>query len=469
MANEREQALTERDFLVNNYLRGLLENAPVGAKYAKALREIKGLLSQTLSYYARPKEDTLTENEQERLKIGAVGFVGWLVLYLLFPGSGFLLHTIALIVLVSMFYSTTKNALWTVVPLTLHFSSWFVGFVGKMDKNPTLTENSNRFMVWAVFIILLLYMRDTVRSLASKKALVQKQNRLEAKLRQRQKELTELLPAIKAELQEIQDGWFEENQHLLQPEDQEAYRQQRENFPPAFWWQLSLESLKPFAMQIFRDGRYDIWETRLVKRQEGKEFRATDEYSPLFLPLSGEHKAIMKTFRQELQCEVYDAISQCVSLDGTVGRTVQYQTCKHNALERVSVDLSVMGLAKSIDDAYQQGEIAEQDYKSLSNEMFWLGVMAEDYKGEQETKEYVEYVPVRTHTNLWTGQFMVMQGSDGKGRSYRALRQYYCQLPHLIKNIKALKELPIDLIDYDPFGCNPYFLACFYAVFPYCA
>lgn len=461
MSDERNFALSERDVLVNNYLRGLHDSVPIGKEYARELQELKKLLAKILPYYAKSEDDISISNEKKRIQISIIGIVGWIILYIVFPNSSFLLRTIGMIALVVAFYQTTQNAIWTVVPLTIHFSIGFLRFLGEVDRNIV-------FEVYIIFIILLFYLADTLKNLLNKIRLTAYQKKLEEKLKKQQNKLKSLIPSMHAELKELQDNWFKKYKHILRSEDQERYADARELFPPAFWWETPLETIKPLAVDVFGDSLYDTWETKLVKRKEGNEFQATDEYSPLFFLHNENNQMLMESFRKEMQCEVYDAISRYVGLEGSIEHTVQYQTYKHNTIDRIRVELSVMGIARLIDDSYNSGNLSSADYKELTNAMFWLGNHANDYINKKETLEYINYIPVRTHTNLWTGQFMIMNWKDKKGKVHCAIRQYYCQLPHLLKNIKALYGMPISVIDYDPFTCNPYFLTYFYAAFPYC-
>lgn len=461
MSDERNLALTEREELVNDYLRGLYDCVPVGKEYAKGVQEVKRLFAKTLPYYAKSEEEISLSNEKERIIISILGFVGWMILYILFPKSGFMLRTIGMVALVIAFYQTTKNAIWTVVPLTIHFSFGFIYLIGELDEKLAL-EN------YLVLVILLFYFIDSLKKMFSKIKMTALQNRFEQKLKKQQDKLKMLIPSMRTELKELQDNWFEKYKHVLTPEDKECYTNVREEFPPAFWWEMPLEIIKSLAADVFGNPFYDAWETKLIKRKEGNEFQATDEYSPLYLAPEEDEQVLMKFYREEMQCDVYDAISRYVSLEGARGQTVQYETYKHDAVKRVGVELSVLGIAKDIDDAYNSRGLSDEDYIRLNSLMYHLGKRADDYVNEKENHEYVEYMPVRACTYMWTGQFMVMNWRDKKGRNHCVIRQYYCQLPHLIKNIKALYEMPIDQIDYDPFTCNPYFLSCFYAAFPYC-
>ena len=396
--------------------------------------------------------------EKTRFQVTLTGFIGWAVMYLLLPNNGFVfvLRTIGVIALtIAFFCNSRKNAIWTVIPLTAYFVCAFLRLA--------------RGTSYVVVIVLFAFLFDTIKSFSQKKELIQKVKRDGERLTVVQERLKQLIPKMKNELMELQEEWCKRNREAVLPEDKKDYISKETNdFPPAFWWQVKVENLKDFALQIFNERTYDVWETRLVRREQGNEFQATDEYSPLFVPISGDAEAIMKSFREDMGCQIYDAVSQYVTLTGAREKTIQYETFKHGEMERISTELSVIGLARDIDKSYESGELGTEDYRRLSNDMFWLSSLASDYVNEKEIHEYVTYTPVRSHTNIWTGQFMIAGWHDNKKKIHYAIRQYYCQIPHLIRNIKALEGITFDVIDYDPFVCNPYFLACFYAKFSNC-
>lgn len=463
MSEKRDNALIEREMIVNQYLRGLYDGKTIAKEYSKSIQEIKRLYASVLSYYAKKNIDVSFDEEKGRFKVTIIGIIGWMILYLLLPNNGFVffLRTVGMIALtIALYCNSRKNTIWTVTPLILYFICVFFRLMG----GPSYDKSS-----YVVVIVLIAFAFDTLKCYFHKQEIINRGENDSKKLSVVQERLIQLIPKIKNELMELQEEWYQKYSEIVLPEDKKDYISAEKNdFPPAFWWQVNVNNLKEFATQIFSEKKYDVWETRLVRREQGNEFQATDEYSPLFAPILADNETIMRSFRENMGCEIYDAISQYVTLSGAREKTIQYETFKHGEMERISAELSVFGLAREIDKSYERGELLTDDYKRLSNDMFRLGSLANDYVNEKETQEYITYTPIRSHTNIWTGQFMIAGWRDNKNVLHYAIRQYYCQLPHLIKNIKALEGIKFDVIDYDPFACNPYFLACFYAKFPTC-
>lgn len=104
-------------------------------------------------------------------------------------------------------------------------------------------------------------------------------------------------------------------------------------------------------------------------------------------------------------------------------------------------------------------------HRRLANEAFGLGLLAADFNNETTTESYTEYIPIRNHSNFWTGQIVVKK-IQGVENMY-GLYNYRCLLPHLFENLEAFHDLQIGYIDWDAWAYNPYFVARFYAEFPY--
>ena len=172
---------------------------------------------------------------------------------------------------------------------------------------------------------------------------------------------------------------------------------------------------------------------------------------------------IMHYYRHQCGCSVFDVISRDVSL-GVETQRVSYEVPAHGELERMADNMSVMSLASKIDRAYNEGSLSDLDYRRMAHEMGDLASSMAERHSQTKTVVGTEYIPVHSHTNFWVGQFMIrlLQGTEDE----LVLTQCFCQLPHMFENLEALDDVNLVYVDYDPFECNPFFLAEFYSRHP---
>ncbi|MBQ8815307.1 MAG: hypothetical protein IJZ85_12525 [Lachnospiraceae bacterium] len=447
MSEEKNQKIIERGVYVNNYFRGMIRTSKVSLQYSDGIWEMKRLLAVVMDNADGGRVSSDTEKEKKSLTIVAVAIILWLLLYLVIPlgdsaGKIRAIYTIALLIAI---YVQTKEFGWIAGAAVLYFVAAF------LSAGSILT-----LAIIAVFAVI------TLKSLASKKKEESLYNKSFDKLIKLQTSLTNLLPELRRELTEWQQNWYQENADVLTEEDLLDFM--GEGFPPAFWWQVNVADVWKLHSVINCD-RYADWETRIIEREPGKEFEATDEYSPLFAPLEADNAEIMSYFRDEAQCMVFDAISRTV-VTRSRANTVSYQVPAHSEMQRFAAHMSVYSLAHDIDKSYSEGKLSSSDYRQLSNEMFGLGMLAADYANETKTEHLTEYIPIHHHTDTWTGQFMIKEIPAVNGGTCLAVMQYYCQFPHLLENLKTLDGYAIGYIDYDFWNCNPYFLARFYSRHP---
>jgi hypothetical protein len=133
-------------------------------------------------------------------------------------------------------------------------------------------------------------------------------------------------------------------------------------------------------------------------------------------------------------------------------------------MEVFSKRMGVMSLANEIDQSYNNGYLSGADHTKLAYDVSALSFLTEEWAGQTKTESYTEYIPIRAHANIWTGQFVLAPMGNN---TYR-LAQYYCQLPHMIENLKCLRAAGKDVmyIDIDWFQNIPFFLNKFFAYYP---
>lgn len=449
MANQHyAQAIQEREHYTDQYLRGMVQTTPAAKAYADRLKEIK------LRYYeVRQNDGALSAAanrsvEKKSIFIAIAAFVGWLVVYNLIPEryavTPRVIYNIIMCVALGI---AARNVVWGAVPFVL------IIFAGIFEIDSAL-----------ILIMLGIYVAMHARDWVNKKSFTNAYADSSMRLNQLREELLGLLPAMRSELQTWQLEWYNRHQNVLSTNDLLDY-QSDEAFPPAFWWQIPPEEIRSIIYQ-FDCSRYGGWETRLVARDPGQEFDAVEEYSPLFGMVNGTREEIMDFYRNDCNCEVFDAISRDVSIEVHT-QTISYEVPAHSELQRLAVNMDVMSLARRIDKAYNEGELRSDDYRRLAYKMGELASSAADYNNQTKTEYSTEYIPIHHHTNFWVGQFMIRELKNASSQKAYVLMQYFCQLPHMFENLSALDAISIAFIEYDLFDHNPYFLAECYSRHPH--
>lgn len=443
--NLYERALRERDRHTEFYLRGMERELPVGRAYADMLSEIKQRYYQIHMGDQVPVEEVDTSKNKKRLIIAAIVFLGWLVCYQIIPARYAdvpkVIYSIAASIALGF---AGGNAAWGAVP--------FVMIIFAMIFNLDV-------LVTAIAAGMIIYKQ--YKEWDGKKQFISGYTDVSVRMKQLREEMQKLIPAMRGELQSWQQEWYNRYSHVI-PRSELLDYQSDEAFPPAFWWQIPPSSIRE-VLRRYDCSRYGGWESRLIGRDAGKEFRATDEYSPLYGILDVSHEELMNYYRNECGCMVFDVISRDVSLEVETQR-VSYEVPAHGELARLSENMSVMSLANKIDKAYNNGELSDLDYKRLAYEMGAVASSMAERHSQTRTEYATEYIPIRSHTNFWVGQFLLRTMSDNDDEF--VLTQYFCQLPHMFENLEALDEVNLVYVDYDPFECNPFFLAEFYSRHP---
>lgn len=450
MSEEKNSKIIERGLFLNNYLRGVVRDSKVSTEYSDGIWEIKRLLGTVMANADSGRASSDMSEEKKGLVITVIGVILWLIMYSILPnGDGVSkIRAFYIIVLLCAIYTQIKDMGKIAVAAVAYFVAAWFGFTKILT-----------------IVILILFAIITFKKIVAKRAEESTYKKTYNRLLSLQKRLTQLLPEIRRELNEWQRKWYNENKELLTEDDIVDF-QEDSAFPPAFWWQVEVADVQKLH-SVINCNKYADWEIRIIPKEAGAEFEATDEYSPLFAPLEADNATIMSYFRDEANCMVYDAISRAV-FTTSQAKTVSYEVPAHSTMQRLAAHMSVYSLASDIDKAYNEGKLEYGDYNRLANEMFSLGRLAAEYSNATKTEQYIKYIPIHQHTDTWTGQFMLKEIPDQRGGKCLAVMQYYCQFPHLLENIKTLDGFLIGYIDYDFWQCNPYFLARFYARHPEC-
>lgn len=447
MNQTKEQAVYDLHQYANSYFQGFEEGSDTGKAYAERLSAIKHAYSTIRRTKASAGTPANTMPEKLTLAVAAVGLIAWFIIFHMMADS-FNLRAVYIIVLCVAFHLTTRNTYLSLLPFFVHFIGSFFGFT-----QPLVLAHLICGAGYAVF-------QYAMKSKAAHNVTAA-YNTAKCTLLRLQKELTEMLPLIRRDLQEFEERWYAENQELLGPDDHRDFM--GDFFPPSFWWQVSPDDLEQYN-RIFTCNGYGDWETKLVPRDPGTEFDGLQEYTPLFHQNTTVEGKLSDLYPKSKGFVVCDVISR-LTIVSAKSQTVQYQVPAHGDLERFAAQMNVMALANSVDRAYENRQISQTQRDALANDVFGLAYLAAEYSGETKADSRTEYIPIHNHANFWTGQ-VALKPFDSGGTTCYILEYYTCQLPHMLENLKALHSIPIASIDFDAWDCNPYFLAEFYSQFP---
>lgn len=463
--NKYTEALKERALHTNHYLRGLLVETQTGKTFASKLQLYKEALyrdrcmsRQANSYAAAVAVDD--GKELRCIKLSVVLFVIAFLISMITKDSEQVILPVFFIIISGIAMAIASREIgWGMA--VLFFPIIFI------------IVDMSVFMMMAlpVIVFFVVFGRKYWTKTQYLKSQRETVSSYKSSVPELRKSLTEMIPHMRNDLQEWQEQWYQRYSDVLTEEDLLDY-QTDEAFPPLFWWQLDATEVKQ-TLRGLECSRYGSWETKILERAVGKEFRTEEEYSPLGYLQEWSHEEVIDFYCNRVGCDIYDVLSRLTVLEGTSVQTTSYEVPAHSELEQLSVNMSVMGLANRIDKSYRDGEMTDSEYRGLSYKMFELGTLAGEYNNQTKTEYETEYIPIHNHSTFWTGQFFVCQGNLANNKPAIMIMQYYCQIPHMIENLDILdaelEGLPISYIDYDFHQCNPYFLAEFYSRHPQCA
>lgn len=443
--NEKNaKAYQERAQFETNYYHGLCTETAVGQQYANLLSQYKHALNAELSSFHGAVDaygEIGNSSNRKNFIVLGIAAVIWLFAFHILNldlGPQFAAFLVAVICMAV----TMHDGGWAIAPFIAYFALCFFG-VQEIAMIGTL-------IFYAVKVC-----RLGIVTKSKTDTYVKNVNN-SAELRDQLRNLKE---QMKSDLDAWQQGWYQRNSSVLRKEDRKDYL--GDDFPPAFWWEMDYDEVNKME-EVFDCDLYGSWENRLIQREAGTEFDADGEFAPLRTD-EIPYKEQLDTYRRR-NCVVFDVISRLNEIVGARENTVQYQVPAHGSMEIFSRRMGVLSLANEIDQSYNKGYLSGAEHTELAYNVSALSFLTEEWAGQTKTESYTEYIPIRAHANIWTGQFVLAPTGNN---TYR-LEQYYCQLPHMIENLKCLRAAGKDVryIDIDWFQNIPFFLNKFFTYYP---
>ena len=279
--------------------------------------------------------------------------------------------------------------------------------------------------------------------------------------------LNSMLPSLEAEFHAKQNELIAKSNESIDREMLPLLT----NLPPLYWWQITPQKLRAFEDKQdegYKSNTNVLWETRWVNRSKGKEFPdAGYEYSPLMevSDSSAEYKQAYDEikdvcFDDYTEAGVFDFISRGVSTS-TEAETFYYEDFALSDYKRAKYESKWKGLGYGMDIARQKGEISAEQYAFLTSTYAFASPGVYEKLDEKVEKEGVKYNPVKTSTNMWTGQLLL--ANDDKGEGVMII-DYRSRIPHLFKNIDALADVNVTRVCGDPIHRDPMIMAKFHKV-----
>ena len=123
--------------------------------------------------------------------------------------------------------------------------------------------------------------------------------------------------------------------------------------------------------------------------------------------------------------------------------------------------------ASATDRAYRNGELSDSDYHYLVSEIYDVSKDLSEKKNEMAEFTQTTYYELKTHTNIWTGQMLLLRDTSDNSNGF-AIYDYRSQVYHVLKNINGLKDMNITRIYGSVRERNPLFIAKIHRICPNC-
>ncbi|MBQ7118005.1 MAG: hypothetical protein IJN88_07325 [Clostridia bacterium] len=403
------------------------------------------------------------DNFQKTAKVCGVMVAIALLFNLLFDNLFVLMgfYTIAGIV----YSKYTKNAMWWLSSVTLNAAL----FIVMLAAGKNLLAVSAVVFIVSTGAIFCLSLKNhfTVKAQRERYSVnydeAEKRSETVAEELKRDRErMTELLPALYEEFRQVRKVLVENNGHLLSEKEREFLCSE---LPPLFWWQILPWDLDEAIKEIEPEtqGTEVLWETRWVNRTAGMEYAdAGSEYSPLneVVGTVEEYKSAYDMqkadfLQEDSDAGVFDFISRGTSSYG-VQEEYSYEEYEFSDFNRFGKKLLWAGVGMDIDQAHKDGSITEDQFRRLRNEYIFASGAVYDAIDSKIEKQAVKYRQVKSHINIWTGQMLLANDNLSDGI---AIIDYRCQIPHIFKNIEALRDVKITRVLGDPAFRDPVVMA----------
>lgn len=343
----------------------------------------------------------------------------------------------------------TRNAMWWLSSVTLNASLLFVMLA--TDKSLLPVSVVVFIATTAAVFVLSLKNHFTVekqRKLYSDNYndAQKRHNDMAEEIKRDRERMLQLLPSLSEEFRQVRSVLVENNSSLLNEREKEFLCSE---LPAIFWWQILPWDLDK-AVKDFEPKTRDrdvLWETRWVNRTEGKEYAdAGSEFSPLkgMTETEEEYRSAYEAQKAELLAEdsdggVFDFISRGTSSYGEA-EEYSYEEYEFSDFNRFGKKLLWASVGMDIDQARKDGSITEDQFRRLRNEyVFSTGAIYDAIDSKIE-KQSVRYRQIKSHVNIWTGQMLLANDNLADGV---AIIDYRSQIPHIFKNIEALRDVKI--------------------------
>ena len=447
--------------------------ADCSGDHGPVLREFTQILNRYRSnyYFWKPFDisavfDSAPVGKDNFVKIAKVcGTMIAIALLLNLLTDHFLLLTAFYAVSGIVYSKYTKNAVWWLSSVTLNISLLICMLAIEKSVMPV---SAVIFFVTTVVVFGLSlknhFTVDKQRKLynANYDDAKKRHNDMDEELKRDREKMVQLLPSLFEEFRQVRRGLVEKNSHLLNEKERDFLCSE---LPLLFWWQILPWDLDK-AVKDFEpasQSRDVLWETRWVNRTAGKEYAdAGSEYSPLN-EVTGTEEEYKKAYDiqkadfldDESDAGVFDFISRGTSSRG-IEEEYSYEEYEFSDFNRFGKKLLWAGVGMEIDQARKDGNITEDQFRRLRNEyVFSTGALYDAIDSKVE-KQSVRYRQVKSHINIWTGQMLLANDNLADGI---AIIDYRCQIPHIFKNIEALRDVKITRVLGDPVFRDPVVMA----------
>lgn len=368
---------------------------------------------------------------------------------------------------------SVKEAGWAIGMIGINLAIAFLDALGQIGA----------YHVYACWVLLGMYALNALKLALNegqqKRKLTKLQKRQLSAFRQMDDALEEarqalirLTPRLREEYAQVRSQLAQECSDVLSEREQQELCAQ---LPQAFWWDVSIYDLlkaESQFMPLSARGGDIAWETRWVRRQLDTAFaQAGEEFSPL-TPVY-ENEEVSASIYEQARKNLLDSGSGYV-LDfvskGTSStmeeRTVQYEDYKYPEFDRFNKHMLWLGLGNRIDRARESGELTQREFEDLRDQYLGASLFVSDAIDRKELKEEVTYRQVKTNTNIWTGQLLMMD--DDEADRGLAIVDYRSQIPHLFENLDSLATVKVTRVLGDAVCRNPVILAKIHRVCPEC-
>lgn len=450
-----------------NYADGVGDDGPVLKKFTEILQRYKKNFYHW-EYFDAESENSISYNSAAETKkefvckiIAAVVIAFLSVILIMFVKPEWYFMLLFFIISGIVLGKLADSAAWGIIMIVV-ICPFSLIFNIALRAN-TLSVTLSMFLI---ITYLLVYSAVSLYSFASTAKYLDKKNNTSSKKAENMKiiskeldddrvKLFKLLPDLKAEFRNILNEKLSLFQGCFTNEEISALDI---TLPDLWWWMLSQDDLR----SIERD--FDIvglrWKTKWFQRDADTAYQDADEnYSPMYSkPDNIKLKAAEKG-------EVYfiDFISKNVQKN-IATRTVTFEQDKYDHFDLDRKEFKLDNAMSTLRTEHARGTISDVDYGSLSLAAYNCYSNISKMRKEKVTETSEEKYEMRTHTNIWSGQMLLI----GEDSDDFAIFDYRSDGRFLFKNLDSLEGINITRVYGSIKDRNPIFLAKIHKVCPNC-